>query len=213
MPKSSSFTPKPCSTSTLLGFDVGVNDQVAVGVLDSCGGIDEQRQPRCEVELVVGTMIRDRIAIDQLHDDVGAAVGRRSPVQHLRDMRVTQTGEDPTLAGELLLGVCRQTGGADQLDGDLMVEQSVCPFGPVHDAHAAASKLTEDAVIADAFWRTVVVDNRKRLRRHCRQHPCSKLSGHQRLNAMDDQRIAGAMLSQPCIPFAGQYVEQLVVQP
>jgi hypothetical protein len=91
---------------------------------------------------------RQRLAVEQLHDDVGRAVGRHPEVVDLDDARVLDRAGGAGLGEEPLhrRRIARQL-GAQQLHRGLAPEHRV--HRQVHRAHAAAAELALDRVAAE----------------------------------------------------------------
>ena len=74
-PKSITFTtglPSYGATSTLRRLEVAVDDPLLVGVLHRPADVAEQLQPFPHSEPVLVAVVRDRLALDQLHHEVRA---------------------------------------------------------------------------------------------------------------------------------------------
>ena len=94
-----------------------MDDALLVGVLHRLADRDEQRQPLARRQPGPVAILGDRHALDQLHHEVGAAVGLAG-VEDLGDVGMIHQGQRLPLlveAGEHPLGV---QAGADDLDGD-----------------------------------------------------------------------------------------------
>ena len=70
-----------------------MQDGFLVRVLHRVAHRDEQVQALAESELVRVAVLGDRHALDQLHDEVRPAAGRRSGVEHGGDVRVIHQRE------------------------------------------------------------------------------------------------------------------------
>ena len=132
-------------------LQVAVDHALLVGVLHRLADRDEQRQPLARREPGPVAILGDRHALDQLHHEVGAAVGLAG-VQDLGDVGVVHQGQRLPLlieAGEHPLGV---EAGANHLDGDAALHRR----GLVGDpdlAHAPFAELLAELEAAgeDAF--------------------------------------------------------------
>ena len=90
-----------------------------VGVLHRLADRHEQLQPLARRQAVVVAVLRDRHALDQLHDEEGPAVLRRPGVEDPGDVGMVHQGQGLPLgleAGDDLAAVHARL---DQLEGDL----------------------------------------------------------------------------------------------
>ena len=78
----------------------------------------------------------DRLAVHELHHEVGAAVGRGAAVQQAGDVRVFEVGQHLPLAPEAFDDVGAVQPGADDLDGNLLAEGRVDALAAIDRAHA-----------------------------------------------------------------------------
>ena len=69
---------------------------------------------------------------------------RHAAIEQTRDVRMLERREDPALVPKSLQGERAASAGADDLDGDLLLECLVGAGGEIDDAHAAMSELAED---------------------------------------------------------------------
>ena len=144
-------------------LDVAVDDEVLVRRIDCAADVDEQAQARRDVEPVAIAVRRDRQTVDVLHHEIRELSFGRTAVEQLRDVRMTQRGEDLPLGEEAPVELLGVGAVAQELDRDLAAELAVDALGEVHHAHAAATELAHDAVRADA-----PVAQRLRGERRCR---------------------------------------------
>ena len=122
-----------------------------VGVLHRLADRDEQRQPLAGRQPGPVAIVGDRHALDQLHHEVGAALGLPC-IQDLGDVRMVHQGQRLPLlveAGEHPLGV---KAGANHLDGDAAVH-GLDLVGDPDLAHAPFAELLAELEAAgeDAF--------------------------------------------------------------
>src|SRR5690606_5428827 len=78
----------------------------------------------------------------------GESVGGVTAVVESGDVRVFEAGEDLAFGGEALQDVPGVYAGAEEFEGDLLLEL-VDSFGEVDRAHAAAAETADDLVGAD----------------------------------------------------------------
>src|SRR4029079_13397257 len=131
-------------------LDVAVDDEVLVRRVDGAADVDEQAQSRCDVEPVAIAVGSDRQTVDVLHHQIWKLPFRRAAVEQLRDVRMTQRGEDLPLSDEAPVELLGVGAVAQELDRDLAAVLAVDALGEVYDAHATTTKLAHDAVRADA---------------------------------------------------------------
>src|SRR5690606_35701314 len=93
------------------------------------------------IETLVAAEVRDRLALDQLHREIGAIVVGGARVEHLGDRRVLHLRE--RLALDIEIRACERTAdlSADHLERDFATYRPHL-FGEIHATHAA---LAEDA--------------------------------------------------------------------
>ncbi len=137
--------------------------QVAVQHAFAVRGADGGAHRRQDAHRLVGVQpalalehVPEILAVDELHDEVGAAVGKRAVVVDRDDRGMLQPRDDLRLAPEPApgLGVAEQLGAHD-LQRDEAIEPHVAR--PVHGAHPAAPEELLDPVL---------VVHRPRHRRH-----------------------------------------------
>ena len=133
-----------------------MDDEPVVGVLDGPAHVGEQVEPGLDGQPAVVAVGVDGLALDDLHREVGEAVGRRAPVEEPGDGGVLEPGEDGPLAEEPPDDDVGVEPPLEQLERDALVERPVGPLGEVHDAHPAAPDLAHDPVRPDAAARGVV---------------------------------------------------------
>ena len=97
-----------------------------MGVLHAVADLDEELEPLVGGKLVGVAVLGDGNARHVLHDEVGPALGRASPVEDLGDGRMVHERQGLALdfeAGHHLLGVHARL---DDLDGHLAPDGSSC---------------------------------------------------------------------------------------
>ena len=133
-----------------------MHQQLAVGIGHGIGQLQEQGQAlidRAPLRRAV-----DRLALHQLHHEVGPAIGGQAGIEQACDVGVIQARQ-----GALLLCKTRQQCGrihaaSQDLDGDLALVGAVGTLRPQHLAHATLAKRAGDGPGAQALSR-----QRKRL--------------------------------------------------
>jgi hypothetical protein len=63
-----------------------MNDAIQMGVLHRLADVDEQLQPLTQCEMALVTVGGDRLALDQLHDEVGPPRVGGAAVEHVGDV-------------------------------------------------------------------------------------------------------------------------------
>ena len=127
-------------------LDVAVDDEVAVGVGDGLGDGAKQPQPLAEAEAALVAILRDGLAVDELHREVGLAFGRDATVEESGDVRVLEAGEDLALLQEAAEDLVAAHARPDQLERDPLLELPVGALGEVDRAHPALPERADDAV-------------------------------------------------------------------
>jgi hypothetical protein len=133
----------------VLGLEIAVDDASPVG------GVERRRDLAQDPQRVLGRQATEALearveglALEELHDDVGAAVGVVAEVEDLHDAGIGDRGRGPGLVEEplddVLVGRQRRL---QHLDRGAASEQRV--LGQVDRAHAALPELLDDAVRAE----------------------------------------------------------------
>ena len=153
MPKSRSLTSPLFVTRTLDGLQVAMHDEVAVRRRDRVAAVLQELEARLDGETPRPAVLRDRLALDELHHEVRPPVLGRAAVEEPRDVRVLEAREDAPLAGEAREDFVRRHAASQELDRDALVEEAVGALGEEDLAHAAAPEPAEHAVGTDALRR------------------------------------------------------------
>ncbi len=82
------------------GFEIAVNDQLLVGVLDGVGHLPEQFQALAYRQLVRVGEGDQRLAVDALHDDVRRTVLSGAAIEQTGDVGMFERGQNPALLQE-----------------------------------------------------------------------------------------------------------------
>ena len=126
-----------------------MDDALLVRVLHAAADAEEELEPLAEIEAVPVAVVGDRLAGDELHDEVGQPLVGGAGVEHAGDVGVVHHRERLPLALEArehLVGVHPE---ADHLEGDGAAE-GLELLGLVDGAHAALAEDADDAVGTDA---------------------------------------------------------------
>ena len=105
MPKSRSLIVPLSVTRMFEGLEVAMHDQVLMGVLHRLGHDLEESYPRRHVESVLVAVDVEAPPFDQLHGRERPSVLGDAAVEELRDIRVTERGDDLALAQKPLAGL------------------------------------------------------------------------------------------------------------
>ncbi len=91
----------------------------------------------------------DRAPGDELHDEVGSAVFGAAAVEKASDVGMVESGENLALIAEVVQDETRSGRGANEFDGDFLIELAVGTYSGKDFAHAARSNFIKDRVVAD----------------------------------------------------------------
>jgi hypothetical protein len=136
------------------GLDISVDDALVVRVLHRPADAGEQPQPLAGPEALVVAEVRERHALDQLHDEVrarraaGVRGGSLAGVEHPGDVGVVHQGQGLAFgleAGDYLLAV---HAGPEDLQGDPAADRLPL-LGPVDDTEAALAERLQELVGAE----------------------------------------------------------------
>ncbi len=119
---------------------------------DLDGAPEAQARPRKEVA--------ERLARDQLHDDVGLALFGLAEVVDGGDVLVGEGRDGARLLEEARAVVALVASGVRDFDGDAATQARV--FGDVDDTHPALADLAENAVVRDGLADHLVRAARRR---------------------------------------------------
>ena len=130
------------------GLEIAMHDPVPVRMVERLGNLDRMTQDLIGRKRTAVQSPRDRLALDEFHHEVFAAILNADVIQRA-DVRMIQTGNGFCLGLKPLLGHAA-LGAADvkQLDRHLAIEASVS--GEMHLAHAAGPQRRDDFVRTEA---------------------------------------------------------------
>ena len=133
-------------------LDVPVQDPLLVRVLDGAADLREQQEPPPDRQGALVAVLRDRLPVDELHDEERPTLVGRPGVEDLGDVRVIHERERGPLlleAGDDLTGV--ETGLQD-LQRDLSGDR-LALFGEEHGAEAPhADPFDQRVATDDGAW-------------------------------------------------------------
>ena len=130
-------------------LDVAVHDQALMRIREGGAHLFDQSDARPDAGPVRLAPRVDRLAVDQLHDQVGHAVVGAAGIEQLGDARMVEAGEHAPLEAEPFDDRGRAPRRQD-LDRGLPVELVVVALRREDDAHAAAADFRHQPVGAEA---------------------------------------------------------------
>ena len=128
-------------------LDIAVNDPGGVRRFQRVGDLDRERQEPIDLERAPGDPMLQRHPVEELHDEERAAALLADVVDGA-DVGVVQRRGGPCLAAESgqRLGITSKV-GRQELQRDEALQARI--LGLVHDTHAAAAELLDDAVVRE----------------------------------------------------------------
>src|SRR5215469_12971820 len=138
-------------------LEVAVEDEVAMRVIHSVADRKEEVDAVLERQRAASAIIEDGLALEVLHDEVGAAV-KEAAIEQPRDVGMLEAREDLALGVEAAQHCIGIHAALDDLDGGALLELAVGAFGQVDGAHAAAAELTHHAPRAEHLGSTVEIE-------------------------------------------------------
>ena len=169
------------------GFEIQVQDQALVGVLDRQTDLPEQLQPFALRRPPFGQIAQQRLAFDVFHDEVGRAVAGFAAVDQAGDAAMVQRGQQRAFAG----GPAPQGrgGGAVQaLERDPLRAAVDVAFGQPHAGHAAVAQFADQSIAADRL-QAGVVHGQRRQQRRAQRVVGRVVVGQQGIDGVADRRI------------------------
>ena len=126
-----------------------MDDAFLVGVLDGLADRHEELQPLADRQVQLIAVLGDGDALDQLHDEVRPAFGRRAGVEDLGDIGMVHQGQGLALRLEAAQDLRGVHARFDDLEGDAAFDR-LGLLGHPDGAHAALAQLLQQLVRADA---------------------------------------------------------------
>ena len=127
------------------GFQVAVDDQVAVRMRHRFQHLREQLHALAQVQLARVAPLVDGRAVDVFHDEVGIAFVAEAAVEQGGDVGMAQLRQQLAFAQETLACRRRIRRGADEFQCGPLRVRAIAAFDRVHRAHAAAADHLDDA--------------------------------------------------------------------
>ena len=119
-----------------------------MGRLDRLADVLEEPQSRLDGEPVAVAVVRDGLALHEVHRQPGAPVRGDAAVEQPRDGRVVEPGQDLALGDEPRRALRRQA-RAHQFDGGRLLVRSVGSLGAPDFAHAPSADALDQSPRAD----------------------------------------------------------------
>ena len=191
-----------------------MHDHAAMRIRHGVANIEEQPQPLCNVELVIGAIGCDRRTVDVFHDNVGDTAFEFAKIEHARDMRVLEQREHLTFQAESSQRMFIELLGADQLYRDLLFHAAIGAMREKHAAHATSTEFALDQEgtypLADpGALRQWPCLTQRRPGRHVGQACIGFEQGAQvAARSLANRRVVLQTLQASCMRQLGQLVEQ-----
>jgi hypothetical protein len=145
-----------------------VDDALGVGMSHGVADATEQVEPGSDRKPPLVAPAIDRLAVDQLHHEIGDARRRHAAVNQSGDIGMVDRPEDPALLAEAADDPLRFHPGPNELQRDQVILRLVTSRD-IDAAHSALGKLAQDHVIADpgsgrgrSCWRHHLGEQRQR---------------------------------------------------
>src|SRR6185312_12595265 len=176
------------------GLEVAVNQQALVGVLDGGADLLEKEEALVDGQPVVVAILVDGQSLDQLHDEIGAAVVRAPAVVEARDVGMLEAGEDLPFGDEAVEGLGAGQAGAEDLDGDVPLVVLILPAGEIDGSHAAAADPPQQPVGAEAAAFLLIVEPQPQqlVGRALQETAFFSVGGEQSLHLAPESSVSGA---------------------
>jgi hypothetical protein len=129
-------------------LEVAVDDGLLVGVLHRIAGLNEQLEPRAQRQLVTVGEVRDRLALHELHDEVGPARFGGAGVEDLGNVGMVHQRQSLALALEARDDLARIHAELHDFERNRAVNRCAL-LGPVDAAHPALTDERLDHVGPD----------------------------------------------------------------
>lgn len=121
------------------GLEVGVDDEMTVGVVDGVDDFEEEVDALLEGEAAKVAELVDGETVDELHDDVVEAFGGGSAIEEADDAGVVERGEDAAFLGESGGRAGGEEVGVEDFDGDALGEL-LDSLAEIDGSHAAGTE-------------------------------------------------------------------------
>jgi hypothetical protein len=134
----------------VLGFEVAVDDEVGVSVLDSVADFEKETEGGV-LGGRAGEVGEEGFAIDILHDEVRDIGGAGAGFEEAGDVGVVEFSEDLFFLEEALAGGVRSGEGVgEEFDGGAHIGVAIDALGEPDDAHAAGAEFADEFPGAEA---------------------------------------------------------------
>ena len=123
-----------------------MNDQAFVDLLDRAAELQEDADPTFHAHPAFVAELVQRLAVDELHDEVRTPIFRGATVDETSDVRIFQLCENAALLEELVEEILFFR--LEEFDREAWAGISILPRGEIDDAHSALVQPREDVVVA-----------------------------------------------------------------
>lgn len=165
-----------------------------MGIGDGFAHLQEEFQFRPQGEF--GAIDIDRLSVDVLHDEEGAAIFGMPRVQEVSDAFVAERGQDLAFAKKTFLELWRIRAESKELDGNGVLHFAVDAFGQIDVSHAATTEMALQPERAESHVIRSLAN------------PC--LSS--RCYAPDEGRVCGSVMFKQRFHLASQFVRNLAAK-
>ena len=130
-------------------FEVAVDDEVLVGVVDGRADVAEDTEAIFGGKFLLVAEGVDGVAFDVLHDEVRTAIRGGAAIEEPGDVGVVEGGDDLSFAAEALDDAFLLHAEADDFEGDELGVVLVGAGGEIDGSHASGAELALDGIRAD----------------------------------------------------------------
>ncbi len=131
-----------CGNEDVGWFEIPMDHEVAMRIGNCLAYLREETHPLRQRSVSARAVLRDRLALNELHCHVGPAVCRDASIVKARDTRVLQARQDLPLHVEALELSNRFV--PQEFDRDPLREVAFGAHGLVNDTHAAAAYMSRN---------------------------------------------------------------------